>query len=345
MLNYKEYFNLLRGGALPGALLFDGEEEYIKDSALAQLRAKLLPEGLEEMNETLLSASASANDIVDACEMLPFLSERRLVVIRGSALVMKAAGSTKDEGLDRLLDYLNHMPPHVLLLFFCRGKADRTKKVTARIESMGGRVDFAPLSDADKQLWLTRELKAHNRYMSKQAGDLFLSRVDPLLTPTLQELEKLLAYVGDRLNIEAEDVEAVVSPTVEDRLFTMFDCLIGGDAGGALTILKNILNQKDSGTVQLLTPLTNRIRQMYYYKTLKAKGYADREISGPTGIKSNILWLYEKQTRAYSLQQLQQYLLLCIRMDYEFKSGSISEESALDSVIMALVNKKARLPG
>ena len=49
MLNYKEYFNLLRGGALPGALLFDGEEEYIKDSALAQLRAKLLPEGLEEL--------------------------------------------------------------------------------------------------------------------------------------------------------------------------------------------------------------------------------------------------------------------------------------------------------
>ncbi|MGN1249092.1 MAG: DNA polymerase III subunit delta, partial [Candidatus Spyradocola sp.] len=153
-----------------------------------------------------------------------------------------------------------------------------------------------------------------------------------------------IAYVGDRLNIEEEDVEAVVSPTVEDRLFTMFDCLIGGDAGGALTILKNILSQKDSGTVQLLTPLTNRIRQMVYYKTLKAKGYADREISGPTGIKPNILWLYEKQTRAYSLQQLQDYLLLCIRMDYEFKSGQISEESALDSVIMALVNKKARLP-
>lgn len=344
MLNYKEYFNLLRSGGLPRALLFDGEEEYIKDSAFAQLRTKLLPEGLEEMNESLLPPSASANDIVDACEMLPFLNDRRLVVVRGGALVQKAAGTAKDEGLDRLLAYMNQMPGHVQLLFFCRGKADRTQKVVARIEGMGGRVDFAPLSEADKQLWLARELKAHNKYMSKQAGNLFLSRVDPLLVPTLQELEKLLAYVGDRLNIEEEDVEAVVSPTVEDRLFTMFDCLIGGDAGGALSILKNILNQKDSGTVQLLTPLTNRIRQMYYYKILKSKGYADREISGPTGIKANILWLYEKQTRAYSLVQLQDYLLLCIRMDHEFKSGQISEEGALDSVIMALVNKKARLP-
>ncbi len=73
MLNYKDYFSKLRSGELPQALLFDGEEEYTKDSALAQLRAKVLPEGLEEMNETPLSGTASAAEIVDACEMLPFL--------------------------------------------------------------------------------------------------------------------------------------------------------------------------------------------------------------------------------------------------------------------------------
>ena len=37
MLNYKDYFSKLRSGELPQALLFDsGEEEYTKDSALAQ---------------------------------------------------------------------------------------------------------------------------------------------------------------------------------------------------------------------------------------------------------------------------------------------------------------------
>ena len=154
MLNYKDYFSKLRSGELPQALLFDGEEEYTKDSALAQLRAKVLPEGLEEMNETPLSGTASAAEIVDACEMLPFLSPKRLVVVRGSALVQKTQGAAKDEGLDRLLQYLDHLPEHVVLLFFCRGKADRTKKVTARIEGLGGRVDFAPLDAKDKNIWL-----------------------------------------------------------------------------------------------------------------------------------------------------------------------------------------------
>ena len=342
MLNYKDYFSKLRSGELPQALLFDGEEEYTKDSALAQLRAKVLPEGLEEMNETPLSGTASAAEIVDACEMLPFLSPKRLVVVRGSALVQKTQGAAKDEGLDRLLQYLDHLPEHVILLFFCRGKADRAKKVTARIEGLGGRVDFAPLDAKDKNIWLNRQLKAYNKTMSRQAAEKFLSRVDPLLTPTLQELQKVLSFVGDRMEIEEADVEAVTSPTIDDRLFTMFDDLINGNAQGALTILKNLLTQKNTDTVQLLTPLTNRIRQMYDYKVLKRKGYADREIPEATGIKPNILWLFEKQTRFFSEAQLKEYLLLCVQMDYEFKSGLISDESALDTIVMALVNRKKK---
>lgn len=85
----------------------------------------------------------------------------------------------------------------MFLVFFCRGKADRTRKVAARIDSLGGRVDFAPLDAKDKSIWLSRELKAHGKTMDRRAADLFLSRVDPLLTPTLQELQKVLAFVGD----------------------------------------------------------------------------------------------------------------------------------------------------
>ena len=79
-----------------------------------------------------------------------------------------------------------------------------------------------------------------------------------------------------------------------------------------------------------------------HIKTLKGKGYADREIPEATGIKPNILWLFEKQTRFFSEAQLKEYLLLCVQMDYEFKSGLISDESALDTIVMALVNRKKK---
>ncbi len=340
MLNYKEFFNLLRGGDFPRVMLFDGEEEYIKDSALHQLRVKVLPEGLEEMNETLLSAAASPHEIIEACETLPFLSPKRLVVVRGSGLVQKLSGTVKEDGLDDLLSYVSALPDHVILLFFNRGKAEHTKKLTARIEAMSGRVGFEPLSAPEKEMWLSRELKTHGKAMTKEAASLFLSRCDPLIVPTLQELEKLLSYVGTRLNIEKEDIEAVIAPSLEDRLFMLFDALITGNAFSAMTILKGMLSGKDSSTVQLLTPLTLRIRQMHDYKVLKIKGTTDKEIAEYTGIRSNMMWLYEKQTRAFSEGELEELLEDCIRMDYEFKSGQIAEDSALDTVVMRLINRK-----
>ena len=199
-MNYKDFFSKFRSGELPRVLLLEGEEEYTKDSALHQIRRKILPEGLEELNETPLGAQSTAGEIVDACETLPFLSPLRLVVVRDSPLVLKTPGASRDDGLDRLLAYIADLPAHVFLVFFCRGKADRTRKAAARIDSLGGRVDFAPLDAKDKSIWLSRELKAHGKTMDRRAADLFLSRVDPLLTPTLQELQKVLAFVGDGIN-------------------------------------------------------------------------------------------------------------------------------------------------
>ena len=103
-----------------------------------------------------------------------------------------------------------------------------------------------------------------------------------------------------------------------------------------------MLQKKDAGTVQLLTPLTARIRQMLYYKLLKAKGLSDRELPALTGIRPNMIWLYEKQTRAFTEAQLRDLLDLCVEMDFAFKSGRISEEAALDRVVLPLINRRTK---
>ena len=65
MLNYKDYFSKLRSrGNCRKRCFLTVKRSIPSDSALAQLRAKVLPEGLEEMNETPLSGTASAAEIV-----------------------------------------------------------------------------------------------------------------------------------------------------------------------------------------------------------------------------------------------------------------------------------------
>ena len=53
-MDHRAFFEELKKGNIASCYVFEGPEEYIKRSALEALRARLLPEGLAEMNETRL---------------------------------------------------------------------------------------------------------------------------------------------------------------------------------------------------------------------------------------------------------------------------------------------------
>ena len=91
-MTHEEFFDALKRGEIAPAYFFHGEEEHVKASALEALRARLLPAGLEALNETALQNPAAAV-VVAAAETLPLMAERRLVVVRDSALLTAGKAS------------------------------------------------------------------------------------------------------------------------------------------------------------------------------------------------------------------------------------------------------------
>ena len=71
----KDFEKALADGSLPSVLLFEGEEEQMKQDALAALRKTLLPAGMEEMNEMVLD-DPETDQVIAAAETLPFLAGR-----------------------------------------------------------------------------------------------------------------------------------------------------------------------------------------------------------------------------------------------------------------------------
>ena len=72
-MNHTAFFEALKAGRIAGCYLFEGTEEYIKQQALKNLCARLLPEGLEQMNLTDLTDPAP-DALIAAAETLPFLA-------------------------------------------------------------------------------------------------------------------------------------------------------------------------------------------------------------------------------------------------------------------------------
>ena len=86
-MDRKDFEKALAGGSLPSVLLFEGEEEQMKQDALSSLRKTFLPAGMEEMNEMVLD-DPETDQLIAAAETLPFLADRRLIIVRDHPAVM-----------------------------------------------------------------------------------------------------------------------------------------------------------------------------------------------------------------------------------------------------------------
>ena len=152
-MNHTEFFAQVKAGQLRGAYLFEGTEEYIKSSALAAAEKALLPEGMEQLNETVLE-NPPTDALVAAAETLPFLAEKRLVVVRELAAL-----TGRSESDERLLDYIGKIPDTCVVIFYVQGKVDARKKLAAALKKQGTVVSFAPLEDAALNAWIVRTAK------------------------------------------------------------------------------------------------------------------------------------------------------------------------------------------
>ena len=94
-MNHTAFFEQVKKGNIQPIYLMEGTEEYIKQQALRQLCTKLLPAGLEELNLTDLT-DPEADALIAAAETLPFMADRRIVIIRECSLL--TAGKKAERG-------------------------------------------------------------------------------------------------------------------------------------------------------------------------------------------------------------------------------------------------------
>ena len=126
-MDHRAFFDDVAKGKIAPCYVFEGTEEYIKRSALAALRKKLLPAGLEDMNEARLN-DPDANALIAAAETLPLMADKRLVLVLESGML---SGRAKDydeaKSAAALCEYLQHPPESACIVFYVRDKADGTR--------------------------------------------------------------------------------------------------------------------------------------------------------------------------------------------------------------------------
>lgn len=333
-MNHTAFFSAIKDGKIEECYLFEGPEEYIKQQALARLSAVLLPAGLEQMNLTELNNPA-ADELIASCETLPFMGEKRLIVVRECDLLVSGRKQEDSGKAEAFCDYLQRLSPSACLVFYIKGKADARKKLYLQLKKSASLVDFSPMSDAEAASWAQKSLRVMGKQLSSPAAQALIFTVGHDAALLRQEMEKLCAYAAERNEITQEDIDAVCVKSLECTVFQMVDAQVAGNARQALKLMENMIRGGED-RIGILAMLLRQYRILYHAKRLSDEGASGASVSQLLGIPPFAVSRTMAQAKRYTSKQLKSAYDYLFELEYAFKSGRVAQDELSEHALLTL---------
>ncbi len=332
-MNHTQFFAAVKAGDIKPCYLLEGTEEYIKRQAVARLCERLLPAGLEEMNRVTL-ANPEADALISAAETLPFMGEKRVVIVEDCDL-LTAARKGDDSKLDALVEYLPHSSPTACVLFVVKGKADGRKKLYLELKKLDAIVDFSPMTDAECAMWAQKTLRAAGKLLDNPTAQQLVFTVGHDAALLRQEMDKLVAYAGDREAITGEDIDAVCVRSLECTVFQMVDAQVAGRSGEAFTLLQTMVRNGED-RIGILAMLLRQYRLLYHMRRLLDERVPQARQASLLGIPPFAVGRTQAQARRYPVERLKAAYDYLFELEYGLKSGRVSQEGCAEAALLKL---------
>ncbi|MCX7680477.1 MAG: DNA polymerase III subunit delta [Anaerolineae bacterium] len=320
----------------PTFYIFHGTDEFTCAEAVADLKRRLGPPEVLALNTTYLDGrKASLADLQHACDAIPFLAEKRLIIVEG--LLTRLNARSDKHYLDALCGYLPRLPETTRLVFIEYEALPPTHPVLKLVEggARGYVRQFNPPDSKELPGWIVKRVSKYGGKIEPGAAHQLAAVIGADLRLLDQEILKLVTYTNAARPITQKDVELLVPYVQAAVVFDLVDALGRRDGRAAANVLHRLLDAGEH-PLGLLAMIARQFRLLLLVKELKAQGLSSRDAAQalnlhpfPTGK------LYEQEVyfTAAQLESIHRHLL---NIDLAVKSGEIEAEVALDLLVAGL---------
>ena len=219
---------------------------------------------------------------------------------------------------------------------------DKKKESTIKfVEDNGAIVRFDRLSPTQIENWLEKMFEKQEKRISPKALSNMVARTGGSLTAAYNEFQKLLAYVGERADITPEDVDNVVSKSVEFMVYELFDKIVESRNRTVMTELKLLCDKRDKKDTpqRVYSILLGAVSELLMVKQLKADGLSAEDISGYYERKVPLFVVNKaiKQSKKFEEDFLAEVFRKGTMYDLYIKSGKMDIETALQLFVTELL--------
>ena len=315
----------------PVYLIF-GKEDLLLERALLRLRERIAAVADLDFNfEAFDGETADATRIVAAANTVPFASERRLVVVR-NVDKMRAA----DQAL--LTAYVENPAPSACLVLVA-GAMPKTARLYKAVAALGGAAEYKAPTRGEYPGWVADLFASRGRRITRDGADALVAAVGRDLRRLEIETEKVIAFAGERTDLERVDIESVVAGTAPVSVFEFLDTLGARQCGPVLRLLDDLIDAGESlPGIHAMT--VRHLRTLTSARALLDRGAARADIQRELRLGDWQLGKALEQARRFTAEELRDALREAADIDRKMKSGQ-GDERVVFEVWLAGVCQRA----
>jgi DNA polymerase-3 subunit delta len=332
-----EFFKQIRENRLQNVYLLCGEEEYGKDRALEEAQGTI-EEVTRDFNLSVLT-SPGIDELIDACEALPLMAERRMVVARECGFLGgKEEGGEGAEAVKRLAAYLPNICPSTCLIFFQRGSCDKRKALYKACDKLGGVVEFDAVTDEEAARWAAGFAKRQGVLLGAEQARRLVMMSGRKIADVAAQTQKVCDYAGAGAVVTFEMLDKCVSKNLEYTVFEMMDHFVAGRTAKAFEMLRAELSGAQPGKAFMTMGFfAKRLQNMLQISRLKERGMNEKQIAQQLGMNEYAVKMTAKDAGKFSRRQLEDAVLAFAQADYNAKSGKEKDTAALERVLLQVM--------
>ena len=324
-----------------------GEESYLRDRTLEQLREALLSGGFAEFNfHRVAGRDLKAEQIIELTEAMPMMGERTLVELWDYDLM----NGTRAER-EKMAELLADLSPWCCLVFVYDtisfslnarpGSAKEDGKDTSRstlrklLRDNDRLIELSAADEADLSDWVVRQFAQRKKKIDRAAAEHLIFTSGNLMAALIPEIEKL-AHCSERPEITKKEIDTIASPILATQAFRIADAVVQGEREQAAVILGELLRMREEPG-KILNMLALQLRKLYAARLALDYGLGASYLKDQWEIKDYPAKLLMGAAKRTTLTWCEEALKLCQTLDRRFKSeNGIDEIGELKLLLVRL---------
>lgn len=320
----------IKSGNIKNSYVLCGTDEFLMKESVEKIISASIEKSFLDLNLAKFDGNnLNFDDFMNACETLPFMAEKRAVVMARANFLRDKCDNENKAFYEKAKDYFVNPPSSTLVIGYLllndkRERANKFKKVI-ELDKNGCTV---VLVDKLKGIKLINKIenifKEQGKTISKIELRYFSEMVENNFDIIEREVDKLINFTEGR-EITKRDIDLMLPKTNEDDMFDLIEFISQKKANKAIDLINELLS-KGEDIFSILRLIQEQFKKLYIARLCLDKGQRVDDISRELKLPSFVAEKLMNQSRKFKDGAIKKALNTTLETEKRLKSQSFLDK-------------------